>query len=239
MDWGQPVAMSIYGTSRGHSLVVDGYRTSPSNQIHVNLGWGGSADCYSNVDNILGWDAGGYFTAIIDIRPKLKLTIQATAGGTTDPAPGVHEYEYAPGIVVRLTALPDPHFIFLNWYGQESSTQNPFDIILDKNKMFTAMFQRIIYAPSNAAGQRVVNRSLSQAQYINVLTFEPNPDNVDIVNYKIYTVEGGQRTELATLDANTLKYLHRGVSKNKSYTYEVVAMNSEPREGAPAVIIVQ
>ncbi len=240
MDMRQPVVLSVFSTSSGHALVVDGYRTSPSNQIHVNLGWGESYDCYSNVEQILGFDHGYSYSAVIDIHPaKLRLTIQANAGGTTDPAPGVHDYDYAPGLVVRVTAQPDVHFEFLNWSGDDSTSQNPLDIALDRNKSVTANFQRIIYAPSNAAGEKVLNRSLSQAEYINVITFEPNPDNVDIVHYKIYTVEGGQRTELVTLDANTFKYLHRGVSKNKSYTYQIVAINNEPREGLPATVVIQ
>jgi hypothetical protein len=148
-------------------------------------------------------------------------------------------YEYDYGIVVRVTALPDLHFRFLEWTGDWSGTENPTDIRIDNNRSVTANFQRIIYAPSNAAGQKVVNRSLSQAEYINVITFEPNPDNVDIVKYTIYSVVGWQRTELVTLDRNTFKYLHRGVAKDKTYTYQVVAVNNFSREGDPAVVIIQ
>jgi hypothetical protein len=239
MDMRQPAILSIWmPEGGGHAVVADGYRTSPSNQIHINMGWGENYDDYFNIDNIYGYGDANSDSAVIDIHPaKLKLTIQAGAGGTTDPAPGVYEYDY--GIVVRVTALPDLHFRFLEWTGDWSGTENPTDIRIDNNRSVTANFQRIIYAPSNAAGQKVVNRSLSQAEYINVITFEPNPDNVDIVKYTIYSVVGWQRTELVTLDRNTFKYLHRGVAKDKTYTYQVVAVNNFSREGDPAVVIIQ
>ena len=50
----QPVIMAIYNRAEGsgHAVVADGYRTSPSNQLHINMGWGGFADNYYSVDHI-------------------------------------------------------------------------------------------------------------------------------------------------------------------------------------------
>ena len=165
------------------------------------------------------------------------LTISAGSGGTTDPAPGMHTY--ATDSVVQVTALPNTHYRFLNWSGSATGSQNPISITLDRDKSVAANFQRIIYAPSNAAVEKVLNRSLSQAEYINIITFAANSNNVNILSYKIYQVENGQKTEVASLDATTFRYQHRGVDGSKPYTYHIVAVNSEPREGDPAVVVVQ
>lgn len=240
MDAQRPVVLATQtpNASKSHAIVVDGYRTSPSNEIHVNMGWGENYDCYCSVEDIYGYGSEGDW-ALVDIHPEtVILTLQAAAGGTTDPSPGVSDHPY--GSVVTLRAFPDPHFEFLNWYGAGlNDPRNPLDLTLRRNAMVTAMFRRIIYAPVNAAGQKVLNRSLSQAEYINVLTFEANPDNIDITGYTIYLVEGTTRTALATLDANTFQYVHRGVARDKVYVYEIVAVNNEPREGYPATVVVQ
>jgi len=164
------------------------------------------------------------------------LTISAGSGGTTNPAPGM--YTYSTGTVVQVTAVPNANFRFLSWSGHATGSQNPIDVTMDQDKSIAAAFQRIIYAPADAAGQKVLNRSLSQAEYINIITFAANPNNVNILSYKIYQVDNGQRTEVASLDANTFTLWHRGVDGTKEYTYHIVAVNNEPREGDPAVIVI-
>ncbi len=132
----------------------------------------------------------------------------------------------------------------------------------------TVNFIRIIYPPLSFIGEKNLNRSLSQAEYINVLTWQANPNNEDIVKYRIYILNGTQEEKkqndgiklkslalfnirqknskvlngqslLVELDASTLKYWHRGVEKDRSYNYAVVAVNSNGREGTPASYLVQ
>jgi hypothetical protein len=235
MDRGQPVILGVDSGSMGHALVVDGYRTSPSDQIHVNLGWGANYDCYTSVEDICGYTIGD---AIIDIHPgDVTLTVEETANGATEPRPGGYQYPWK--TTATVTAYPDPHFELRDWSGDASGSSNPLELMMDRNRQIAANFQRIICAPLNASGQRVLNRSLSQAEYVNVLTFQANPDNVDITGYKIYLIEETLKTELAAVDASTFKYLHRNVARDKVYIYEIVAVNSEPREGHPATVVVQ
>ncbi len=235
VEKGQPVILGADKGTSGHAFVVDGCRTSPSDEIHVNMGWGANYDCYTSVESIYGYVI---YDAIIDIHPgDVTLTLDAAANGTTEPAAGAYKYPWKTS--VTLTAFPDPHFELRDWSGDASGTANPLELMMDRNRRVAANFQRIISAPLNAAGQQILNRSLSQAEYINVLTFQPNPDNIDITGYKVYLVEGTARTGLASLDANTFKYLHRGVARDRVYIYEIVAVNSEPREGYPATVVVQ
>lgn len=206
MDIGLPVLLTMYKSTGGHAVVVDGYRTSPSNQVHVNMGWEGSADNYYNMSNIYGYGDDSKDRAIIDIHPiQLRLILQANTGGTTNPAPGTYSYGYGTGINIRITALPDIYYRFLNWSGGASGSQNPLDIILDREISIAANFQRIIYAPINVAGQKVFNRSLSQAEYINIISFEDNPVNVNISSYNVYLVDNEVRTKVGSVGVSHLE----------------------------------
>ncbi|MBN1938659.1 MAG: C10 family peptidase [Candidatus Aminicenantes bacterium] len=239
LDVHQPVILAIYTPTSGHAVVADGYRTTPSNQVHVNMGWSGAHDAYYALNNIYGYGNAAWDYAVVDIHPaQFKLTIKAAPGGTTDPSPGAYRYDYGTSRVVRVTALPEMHYRFTGWSGHASGTNPVVDIVADMEKTIRAGFERIIYAPLNAAGVRESNRSFSQVEQVNVLTFEGHPDNIDIMGYRIYLVESGQRTQLAFLTGGpgSFQYLHRGVSPSADYTYHIIAINFDYREGDPAVI---
>ena len=103
----------------------------------------------------------------------------------------------------------------------------------------TANFIRIIYPPANITGQKVLNRSLSQSEYINVLTWQANPYNENIVKYRIYEVDGESQNLLVELNASTFQYWHRRVEKDKPYTYIICAVNNKNREGDTTHITVK
>lgn len=97
---------------------------------------------------------------------------------------------------------------------------------------------RNIYAPLNFQGVKAENRSLLFREYVNSLTWQANPNNVDIVKYRIYRVEGAVRTFVDEVSADTLKYWDIGVEKDKSYEYALCAVNNENREGAFAYVVI-
>ena len=101
------------------------------------------------------------------------------------------------------------------------------------------VFTRLVYAPLSFTGEKILNRSFSQEEYINVLSWRAHPSNVNIVKYKLFQVEGKSRSMLAELSADTFKYWHRKVKKDKQYTYVLVAVNNENRESDPASVTVQ
>jgi len=176
---------------------------------------------------------------IAGYRPEAglyRLIINATTGGTTNPSPGSY-FHYDPGSIVRVTALPGTHYFFNNWSGDASGSQNPVDITMDGDRSITANFLRIIYPPSNAKAQKILNRSFSQAEYINIISWEANPNNINIEGYKVYLVEGAQRTIVTSVGADRFTFQHRKVEKSKEQRYEIVAVNNEPREGSPAIVV--
>lgn len=183
-------------------------------------------------------------TATVDIGadefigiPLQTLTILSSSGGSTNPAPGIYSYEE--GTEATITAIPNTHFRFSHWSGDISSSDNPITIIMDSDKSIIASFVRIIYSPSNFTGQKVLNRSLSQAEYINVFSWQSNPNNMNIMKYRIYMVEGEIKNLLVELNASTSEYWHRRVEKDKLYTYAICAVDNEEREGDPTHITVR
>ena len=57
----------------GHSVVVDGYRNSPSETVHINMGWSGSYDGWYTPDSFVtgsfNWTSTSYQGAAIGIQP--------------------------------------------------------------------------------------------------------------------------------------------------------------------------
>jgi len=165
------------------------------------------------------------------------LTISATSGGTTTPAPGT--YAHSLGTVVTVTATPVAHYRFIGWTGDATGTANPLSLTMTGNKSVTAKFQRIIYPPANFTGIKKVNRGVLVSEYINVLKWEAHPNNVNIIKYRLYLQSGTTFQLLAEFDPATLEYRHKGVSKDGAYTYMIRAVNNEPREGDSATITIR
>jgi hypothetical protein len=188
-------------------------------------------------------------TAIVDIGadeyigvPLQNLTIEASGGGSTNPAPG--QYTYAQGTDVQITAIPENHYKFHEWTGDVQAgkkTDNPLVLTMGSDKTVKAYFVRIIYPPSQVTGQKIMNRSLSQVEYINVLKWSTNTDNQDlsIAKYRIYTVEGNNQILLAELSTNIFQFWHRGVTKEGIYQYAISSVDNNNKESESIFITVQ
>lgn len=96
-----------------------------------------------------------------------------------------------------------------------------------------------IHAPLYFSGKTVLNRSLSQAEYINVLTWQANPNNKNIKKYRVYQVEGENKILLGELAPQLFTYWHRRVEKDKPYVYALFAVNDENKEGNPVCTTIQ
>lgn len=166
---------------------------------------------------------------------KFVLSLQTSANGSTNPGPG--SYSYIPGSQVTVTATPAQYSLFKGWSGDVSGTASPLTVTMNGNRTVRAEFQ-YIYAPA-ATGKQSINRNFAQAEYINNLTWTPNPNNegLNIASYRIYTVKGSTATILVEVGATTTTYIHRNAGKG-SLEYKIAAVVNGI-EGASASITVQ
>jgi len=227
----------VYSTYLGGSDDDDGYGIAVDDDGAAYITGGTKSTDFPAKNAYQGAKAGATSAYIAKCFFPYSLTISAGSGGTTNPAPGIYFYDKKTEVTVR--AIPNTHYRFACWSGDISGTDNPITITVDTNISITASFSRFIYSPLNFIGQKVFNRSLSQAEYINFFSWQSNPNNVDIVKYRIYLIEGESKSLLVELNANTFQYWHRRVEKDKQYTYAICAVNDESREGDPALITVQ
>jgi len=94
------------------------------------------------------------------------------------------------------------------------------------------------YFPADVRGRKMRNSGLAYREYINILSWKPNPRNAAerIVKYKIYKRPGDYLQFLAEVDAGTLEYLERRVGKSALYTYAISALTADGRESVPAYV---
>jgi uncharacterized delta-60 repeat protein len=114
--------------------------------------------------------------------------------------------------------------------------------VTNKMSSYTSERDNLLFSPPlNFTGSRIFNRSLSQAEYIDLLTWEPNPNNNDlnIAKYRVYRIEYGEKNLLAELDANTFKYVARKVWKSIQYTYAIAGVTDKNEEGLPTFVTVR
>jgi len=68
-----------------------------------------------------------------------KLTVSTTTGGTTNPKPGIYEYDI--NVTAEVTAIPDSTYRFDHWLlDGVVRTENPIHIIMDKDYTLQAIF---------------------------------------------------------------------------------------------------
>lgn len=166
---------------------------------------------------------------------KFVLTLRTGSDGSTNPVPGT--YSYTPGATVQVSATPSEFAIFTGWSGDASGTTSPVTVTMNGDRTVQANF-RYIHAPL-ATGRQVVNRNFAQGEYINILSWDPNPSNsgLTISNYRIYTTSGSTATLLVELGGDATTYSHRNAGKG-SRAYSIAAVVSG-REGAPASVTIQ
>jgi len=85
------------------------------------------------------------------VGPPLQffLTISATPGGTTDPAPST--YTFDAGTVAVVAAIPAAGWAFDHWEGDVSGTENPVSFLITADMLITAVFSEVIVPPEEFA----------------------------------------------------------------------------------------
>ncbi|MFC2142552.1 Ig-like domain-containing protein [Acidobacteriota bacterium] len=108
-----------------------------------------------------------------------------------------------------------------------------------ESEVAVQVYTRSVHPPLNFSGQKTLNRSLSQAEYFNVLSWQANPNNRDVAKYRIFRVEGNDQSLLAEFNGDVLEYRHRGVTSDGEYTYALVAVDHQNRESDAVSVTVR
>jgi len=95
------------------------------------------------------------------------------------------------------------------------------------------------HSPQNFTGQNQNNSSGLLEEYINVLRWQTNPWNQDIVKYRLFVRNAGDWEFLAELNPDVLEHLHRGINKDIVYEYKLRAVDSKNREGEAATLTIR
>ena len=70
-----------------------------------------------------------------------SLTMTASEGGTVTPKSGT----YSENDSLELLGIPDSTYVFVNWTGSISSTDNPLSVTMDANKSINGNFAKKQY----------------------------------------------------------------------------------------------
>ena len=94
-----------------------------------------------------------------------------------------------------------------------------------------------LYAPLNFQGEVLANRALFYREIIHKLTWQANPDNRDIVAYRIYENDGVNMILLSEVSATTFEYVRRGLLDGSlTRNYVLVAVDKRDRESPRATV---
>jgi|GEM_PF-1395522 len=111
------------------------------NSGYLFSGWTGQVPLGHENDNPVTITMDSYRSIRANFILPCILALVAGTGGTTNPEPGSHTYDY--GTLVSVTALPNSGYKFSGWAGDASGTTNPINITMDADKTITATFSTI------------------------------------------------------------------------------------------------
>jgi len=98
-----------------------------------------------------------------------------------------------------------------------------------------------VFPPAQVELERLVNDLIFFKEYINRLSWEPNPENLSrILRYKIYrkVTFGSDSTFdlLAEADVSSTGYDDRGLRSGTAFTYRITSVDESGRESRPATV---
>ncbi len=171
------------------------------------------------------------------------VQIQATASDDV----GISRMEFYADGVLQATDTTAPYdFAFDTktvWNGTHSLSIVAYDQVLQTATASVSVSVQNLFAPESVTARKVLNRGAFLREYINVLTWKDSVKNATNTKFRVYLVNGGERQLLGEVIRDKIlgpyTYLHRGVLGSQTYTYNIVAVGLQEREGDPASVTVR
>ena len=95
----------------------------------------------------------------------------------------------------------------------------------------------LLFPPPNFAVQRLPNNFIFYKEYVNRLTWQPNPENKINARYKIYRKPLGAPDSayklMAAVRENVFTYDDRTLKKNDLYSYRIASVDEKGHESEP------
>jgi serine protease AprX len=186
---------------------------------------------------------------------RIKPDVMAMGESVYSAAPGgINAYEFVDGTSFSCPLVAGVAALVLeinpSWTNQDimtaiKSTAGQSDFpdngngwgIVDAQKAAFFPLKRL-YAPQHFAVSRLENNYGFFIQYVDQLTWEPNPRNANKVSfYRIYAKQleiQDQPFELiAELDGQTFGFMMRGLLEDETFLYKITAVSASGKESGP------
>jgi hypothetical protein len=136
------------------------------NQEYVFKNWTGDASGNVNPLKIIMLDDKN-ITAVFE-KVNYALTLDIIGEGTVNQEIVLDKStskDYESGTTVKLTAVPDDEWRFVEWSGDHTGTENPIQLTMDQAMSITAKFEKVSYALTiEIEGNGTVNEEIVQAK---------------------------------------------------------------------------
>jgi len=142
------------------------------------------------------------FTTCKKEIPQKQLTVNVSpeVGGAVTPTTGT----YAMGSTVKVLATPSAEYVFKEWTGGYTGTTNPANLIMDVDKVVTAVFEKREYplsltiAGSGTVKEEIIKIASSATNYKSGTTVRLTPQPSEGYEFKKWS--GDDTTSKSPLD---------------------------------------
>lgn len=217
-----------------HQVRVVGYKTNGDtieSEITVDI------DC-PPVINLVNLFDGSTIAETMDVSVEIQ-----------DDKNAVQKVEFHVDNSLKYTDTADPYVFRWNPASLSLGNHTLTIIAYDNSSLSSTVSITVkywpIFPPLECTGTKEINRTLFIVEYYNHLTWSANPknnaNNINLSNYRIYEVINGVKNAqpLAEVDANTLEYNHRNLSKDGVYSYLITSVDISGNESSGESVTVQ
>jgi len=199
--------------------------------------------CHPGFPGEGGWKGGNFICAPASLRTEAEEYVEGDfsyqytgRGGLSWAIP------YVAGILALGWQLKPELSIDPIWRMLRNSAYiKSSDLFINPVAFINQVVEWQVYPPIGFTLERLENNFIFFKEYINRLSWEPNPENKSaIVSFKLFRKERGTSQNsyqpLIELWGNIFDYDDRGLKKDQFFTYKIVSVAANGMESNPAIV---